>query len=166
MDPRHTCCFTGHRPDKLPCLKDPHCSAARDLRRKVAQAILSLYENDGVDTFISGMALGVDLMAAREVLAFCKMGYPFRLVAALPFRGQARSWSAAHQAEYEDLLSRAHHTEVVCDTPSKYAYLMRNDWMTAHASHLIAVWDGSGGGTAYTVSSAQKRGLTLHLIRP
>jgi uncharacterized phage-like protein YoqJ len=117
-----------------------------------------------VDTFISGMALGIDMMAAEEVLAFCRMGYPFTLVAALPFSGQARSWSADLRKQYHHLLEQAHHTEVVCPAPSKYAYLMRNDWMTAHASHLIAVWDGSAGGTAYTVGLAVKKGLPLYNI--
>ena len=42
----------------------------------------------------------------------------------------------------------------------------RNLWMTEHASRLIAVFDGSAGGTANTVRYAEERGLTVVRIHP
>lgn len=59
---KHRCCFTGHRPEKM-CLPERRIKTALDL--KIHAAI-----EDGYQTFISGMARGVDLWAAETVLRF------------------------------------------------------------------------------------------------
>lgn len=62
-----TCCFTGHRPNRLPSgyRRDP--SACAPLHSALREAILQAVR-DGFTTFVSGMALGVDTWAAEEVL--------------------------------------------------------------------------------------------------
>ena len=66
-DKRITCCFTGHRPAKLSFGYDeesPDC-----LRLKVR--LLSLIDKmrmKGVTSFLSGMAQGVDIIAAEAVI--------------------------------------------------------------------------------------------------
>lgn len=49
----HRCCFTGHRPEKL---HDPESVIIAGLEREIRAAI-----EDGFQTFISGMARGVDI---------------------------------------------------------------------------------------------------------
>ena len=68
MDREHTCCFTGHRPDKLPWgtdERDPRCTA---LKRRLTDAIAAACAA-GSRHFICGMALGSDLYFAEGVLA-------------------------------------------------------------------------------------------------
>ena len=58
---QHRCCFTGHRPEKLGM---PETEVVESLKKEIRTAIA-----DGFQTFISGMARGVDLWAAEIVLA-------------------------------------------------------------------------------------------------
>ena len=53
---QHRCCFTGHRPEKLKIAED---EVIKSLKKEIRTAIA-----DGFQTFISGMARGVDLWAA------------------------------------------------------------------------------------------------------
>ncbi len=57
---QHRCCFTGHRPERLGM---PESEVISGLQKEIHQAIV-----DGFQTFISGMARGVDLWAAEIVL--------------------------------------------------------------------------------------------------
>ena len=68
MDRATTCCFTGHRPDKLPWgsrESDPRCLT---LKRRLTQAVEGAYAQ-GMRHFICGMARGTDLYFAEAVLA-------------------------------------------------------------------------------------------------
>ena len=50
MDERHTCCFTGHRPDKLPWgtrEEDPRCVA---LKGRIAAALEEEYAGGPICT--------------------------------------------------------------------------------------------------------------------
>ena len=62
------CCFTGHRPDKLPWGRDeadPRCL----LLKEDLEAALDRAYQAGFRHFISGMAQGADLYFAEAVLA-------------------------------------------------------------------------------------------------
>ena len=64
---RKTCAFTGHRPKKLPWgynETDVRCVA---LKVALERQIRSLVQ-EGVTDFLSGMAEGIDLLAAEIVL--------------------------------------------------------------------------------------------------
>lgn len=87
LDRGKTCCFSGHRPDKLPGGYAGGVAAA-PLRTALVEAIGQAVE-DGYDTFLCGMALGADTWAAEEVLRRRDAGAPLRLIgAALPGAGQ------------------------------------------------------------------------------
>ena len=47
-----------------------------------------------------------------------------------------------------------------------YAMHARNRWMVEHTSRLIAIFDGSPGGTAHTVRLAEARGLDICFLSP
>ena len=78
-DRKHTCCFTGHRPDKMPT-----GDKLGELRLRVRTAAEFLL-NRGYDTFITGMAPGFDLFAA-EILLHESEFRQVKLICALPYR--------------------------------------------------------------------------------
>ncbi len=67
MKREQSCCFTGHRPDKLPWGEnesDPRCLA---LKRRLEGELTQVY-NRGYRHFICGMARGCDLYFCEAVL--------------------------------------------------------------------------------------------------
>lgn len=156
-DKRDTrCCFTGHRPEKL-ARGEQYITAA--LRREIAQAV-----EDGFTVFISGMARGVDIWAAKEVLRLRDAGADVKLVCAVAFEGMEKQWSSDWQARYWDILDRSDLNVLICRAPSRESYLERDRWMVDHSSRVIAAFDGTPGGTKYTVDYAKKNGVEVRFI--
>ena len=65
---QESCCFTGHRPAKLPWgynERDPRCVR---LKERIADAVLLAYQ-EGYRHFLCGMAQGCDLYFCEAVLA-------------------------------------------------------------------------------------------------
>jgi len=148
-----TCCFTGHRPPKLGgynIANNPKRAAVFvALRKAVGQAI-----EDGYRTFISGMALGTDQDAFEVVLEY-KAAEPslgIRLIAAIPFLGQEDPWPPHSQQHYRLLLTHADDKVLISPPPADNweanRFLdVRNHWMVDQSSRIIAVFDGTKGGT-------------------
>lgn len=152
----YTVAFTGHRPDKLGGYgENPLQSWVRNQMRDRLQAL-----KPGM--VISGMALGVDQWAAEICI---ELALPF--TAAIPFEGQEGKWPLNSQLHYRKLLEEATLKHVV--SPGGYAAWKmhkRNQWMVDTCSTLIAIWDGSSGGTAGCVEYAKKVGRDILLIDP
>ena len=150
--------FTGHRPEKI---------GGYDLSNPVAKQVKmaiskKLQELGTIERAISGLALGVDQIAAEVCIA---LKIPF--VAAIPFVGQESKWPLKAQEHYEYLLSCAEKAQ--CVSSGEYAawkMQARNQWMVDDCDVLIAVYDGSPGGTRNCVEYAQKQGKTIHFIDP
>ena len=78
-----TVCFTGHRPEKLTQSEE---TVREALRKGIDQALAWRCTR-----FISGMAPGVDIWAAEEVLALKEKRPEIRLVCAVTYDGFARN---------------------------------------------------------------------------
>lgn len=149
--------FTGHRPDKLGGYKLPN-----ETYIKVCRDIDWLLKELNPEKVISGMALGVDQWAAH--IAY-KLGIPF--VAAIPFEGQETAWPEASQKTYKILRKRA--SEEIIVSPGGYSadkMQVRNIWMVDNCDSLIAVWDGSKGGTGNCVEYAKSVNRKIYQIDP
>ena len=160
------CCFTGHRPSKLKGY-DPKDN--RDLLWEVYKKIEIHIEDKGVTTFISGMALGIDMWAAKMVLR-AKQDYPdlnIKLICAIPCKNHASKWNAQSQKEWQSIIDQADEVFYVSEEEYK-PYLMqkRNVWMVDNSDYIIAVWDGSNGGTGNCVKYAQKEDKQIIIIKP
>ena len=90
-----TCFFTGHR--RLPQLQNPDLTAA--LRNAVNQCL-----EEGFRQFISGGALGFDLLAARQVIAAREQHPEISLTMALPAEGYDRKWSSGQRELLQQVL--------------------------------------------------------------
>lgn len=159
-----TCCFTGHRPNSLPCKYDEshkHCLIIKEqLNKQIRLAIES-----GYTTFLSGMAVGADIWAAEAVISL-KTEFPqISLVAILPFANQASRWGANLKARYDEIISNCDDVVSLQQDYSKGCMHIRNKELVDRSSRVIAVYDGrETGGTAYTVSLAMKKRLDVFFI--
>ncbi|WP_064976588.1 SLOG family protein [Alistipes provencensis] len=152
-DPRTSVAFSGHR---------TYCGDAADaLRRTVGE----LYAR-GFRTFLSGMAVGFDLAAAEAVLELRDRMPGIRLVAAVPFRGQEVRFPQSDRECYGRVLAAADAVEVLSPVYHRGCYAVRNDFLVDNARVLVAWYDGSPGGTHYTVRRALRRGLEVLDLHP
>ncbi len=76
MQKHYTCCFTGHRPQKLPFGFDEQDERCIKLKKQLKAEIETLITQKQVTHFITGMALGVDLICA-EIVKELKEKYPY-----------------------------------------------------------------------------------------
>lgn len=164
MEREIICCFTGHRPDKLPwglCEDDPRCM---DLKARLRQAVKRAYAL-GYRHFICGMARGCDLYFAEAVLALRDILPDLTLEGARPCESQADRWPAAERARYRDILDRCNLETLVQHYYDRGCMLRRNRYMVDHAARIIAVYDGQPkGGTAQTLLYAMRQGLETDIL--
>lgn len=159
-----TCCFTGHRPQNLPwgfneldirCLK-----MKKRLKEEIIKAI-----NSGYITFISGMALGFDMICAEIVLKL-KRKYPYiKLIGAIPCKTQDKIWKEKDKKRYRRLIKKLDGIRCIYDSYiGAECMLERNRFMINNSSLVIALFNGKSGGTKKTLEYAQKQELRVVII--
>jgi uncharacterized phage-like protein YoqJ len=161
-----TVCFTGHRPKKFAFGYDEDhldCQRIKELLREAVERSIA----DGYTHFISGMALGVDTWAAEIVLELRDSGTSITLEAAIPCQNQERFWKEPSQKIYADILSRVDVKTLVSDYPyAPYLMIKRDKYMVDNSARLIAIYDGTAGGTQKTYDYAKKKNLDIVRIDP
>lgn len=158
-----TCCFTGHRPEKLPWgfnESDPRCI---DLKERIRLEVERAYD-EGYRHFITGMARGCDQYFTEIVMELRTQRGDVTVEAAIPCEGQAAGWAASHRRRYEELVALCDFESVVQHQYTKGCMQRRNRYMVNRSTRLIAVYDGMPGGTRYTVQYAMEQGLDVCLI--
>jgi uncharacterized phage-like protein YoqJ len=166
-DKQKTCCFSGHRPGKLSFGYDEGHPACLRLKVSLIGEIDKRRE-EGVTTFLTGMAQGIDMIAAGIMLDL-KRAYPaenIRLIAIVPYEGQADRWTAECRERYFTILSKADKVIILQKRYTDTCIQERNRYLVDASSHLIAVLSGIKGGTKYTVDYAIKKGLDVVVINP
>ncbi len=145
--------FTGHRFYDF--------SQREFIQERLTSAISEAYDH-GIRNFISGFALGIDLMAAQLVQSL-KCNLPgISLTAAIPFEGQAERYNIYDKRVYGRLLELADKVIVLSDCYYPRCFLDRDEFMVENASYLIAYYDGrEKGGTYYTFKKARARGIPI-----
>jgi uncharacterized phage-like protein YoqJ len=146
---------TGHRPDKLL----GYSPAARQRVEAFAEQCL---RDMRPAQLITGMAQGWDQALA---VAAVKLGIPF--LAAVPCDGQESVWPEPAQVLYRSLLAKA--GQVVVVSPGAYAgwkMQKRNEFMVDAGTEVLALWNGSDGGTANCVHYAMKKKVPITNVWP
>lgn len=157
IDIKHTCSFTGHRPERLDMRPN---SVIPWLEQEIGNAV-----DAGYSDFISGMQRGVDIWAAEIVLKLKAEGKPVKLIAACAWNGMEDRWEQNWQERYKAILKEADKIVYVSKCPGRAAFFERNHWMVDHSSRLIGVYTGAPGGTKETVWYAKNNGLEVVTIR-
>lgn len=158
-----TCCFTGHRPQKLGY--DENSIQCDELKGRLEELIKNLIEEEGVTHFISGVALGVDTYAANIVLNL-KAQYPgITLECAIPCETQAVKWNERDRDIYYDLLAKCDKETLLQQNYTSDCMQKRNEYMVDNSDYVIA-WNGKPSGTENTVKYANKKNKVVLLVDP
>ena len=155
-----SCCFTGHRPAKLPWgyrESDPRCVS---LKRRIADAVEAAYQ-ENCRHFLCGMAQGCDLYFCESVLRLREVHPEVTLEAAIPCPGQDSSWPPAQRERYARLVAACDYETVVSAQYTPGCMHRRDRYMVDRASLLIAAFDGTPGGTRYTMQYAMSRRVSI-----
>lgn len=159
-----TCCFTGHRPSRLPWGSDETAPDCLVLKERMEQELEKLYGR-GYRHFISGMARGTDLYFAEAVLAMRQRYSDVTLEAAVPCRTQADGWNWKERARYRSILEQCNVETMVQQQYTRDCMLRRNRYMVERSGLVLAAYDGMGrGGTMYTLNYAMDQGLETVII--
>lgn len=128
--------ITGHRPEK--------CVDEIGVRYRFRRGFEEAGFKGTIDSVIYGGAAGCDLWAADEAR---RMGLSLTL--AKPWAGhKSRVADAELYASLEEYCRQVHNVSDSLEFPGKYIYQKRNEWMVDNATHLLAYYDGTEGGTA------------------
>ncbi|MEG1996213.1 MAG: SLOG family protein, partial [Oscillospiraceae bacterium] len=113
----------------------------------------------------TGMAAGVDIIAAEIVLEYQKKYTDLELLCIIPFHAQ---YSALKEnmwrVRYKNII--AHETKHIILSEDYYdgCFLDRNRYMVDNTSRVIAVWNGQSSGTSATVRYGQRTGREVKII--
>jgi uncharacterized phage-like protein YoqJ len=138
---------TGHRPPKVGGYQTPNV-VYDAVMRAMDECLIALQP----ECVITGMALGVDQWMAE----LCLLNQiPF--IAAIPFDGFESRWPGESQEKYRRLLRQAHECHVVTPGAPYDHRLMqhRNIWMVQRCDKLLAIYNGTSGGTANCLRAAR-----------
>ena len=152
----HRCCFTGHRPDKMTL-------GEKEIKPMLEKAIDEAIE-DGYVTFITGMAMGVDIWAAEIVLERKKKNDNMHLIGALPHPGFETRRSLSEKMKFNKIIKKADMVKEINDHYFRACYQVRNEWMVDRSNLVIAVFNGQKSGTKNTVDYAIRKGVRVKNI--
>lgn len=156
-----TICFSGHRTEKLPKSEKNFIKLILDLNLEIENAI-----SEGYDTFIFGACYGFDLICAEQILKRKQIvrhtdPSSINLIAVVPFEDQAARWKEQDRDKYFNILSKCEDVITLNKQYKSGCYHERNRYMVDNSNKLICYYDGSGGGTKYTVEYAEKQSVQI-----
>ena len=88
------------------------------------------------------------------------------LEAAIPCAGPADGWGRELRERYDRLLAACDLETMIQERYSPVCMQRRDRYMVDRSSLLIAVYNGTPGGTRYTVQYAMSRGLDIVDLPP
>lgn len=139
-----TCCVTGHRDipaEQIGYIKEP-------LEREVDRAI-----SEGFTCFISGFAVGVDLLFAEIITEKIAENPTIKLIAAIPYHRRLDTLKKSERTKA--LIDLCTEIYIAAEEYHPSVYAKRNRYMVEHSDRIIAVYDGrEKGGTVGTIRLA------------
>ena len=161
-----SCCFSGHRPQKLPWGFNEDDERCVKMRNSAKVEIESAIKR-GYNTFYCGMALGFDMMCAEIVLELKKKYSYIKLIGAIPFKNQTERWVNKVQIDrYMKILKQLDESRCVYDKYQEGCMQERNKFMINNSTLVIALFNGRNGGTKFTLDYARELDKEIIIITP
>lgn len=145
MNRETTCCFTGHRPEKLPWREDEGDPRCLELKARLAGVVEAAYEK-GMRHFLCGMARGADFYCCEAALALRERRPGVTVEAVIPCEEQAARWRERDRERWFSLVERCDNETMLQHHYDRGCMLRRNRYLVDHSAMLIAVYDGMLGG--------------------
>ena len=164
-----TCCFTGHRPKVLPWGYDENDLRCVSFKSKLKFTLENLIVENGYKKFISGMAMGADMICAEVILSLKNIYPDIELECAVPNYAFTENWKEEDVWRYSSILTRADAIKFVSDSRvySKRDLMLRNIYMVDSSELVIAVYiEGESGGTRNTIDYAISKNKEVIIIEP
>ena len=148
----NVCMFTGHRD-----IRREDLSSLADWLEITAESLIE----SGATEFCVGGAMGFDTLAALKVIEKkAKYGY-IKLRLFLPCKDQSAFWHQNHKMTYVYILKNADSITYASEKYTRGCMHKRNRDMVNAADVCVAYCSKSEGGTYYTLSQAQKKGIEI-----
>lgn len=179
-----TICFTGHRPDKLGGY-DWNTLRNKKIMEKLKTTIIELInsKDENYFHFVCGGALGIDQMAfdiVQDIKENTLKLSPINITieVALPFLKQDIKWNDENRIKWRQQLTASGKVTRVdkledykingYEDDIYYPAKMqkRNEYMVDKSDIVIAVWNGTKGGTANCINYAKKHRKEIISINP
>lgn len=139
---------TGHRPNKLGGWKPE-----TDVELVKLAAWWLLPKKKEIHMVISGMALGWDLAIAEAAISL-----GIDVFAAIPCYGQDVMWARSQRDRYAAIRSACVGERIVHEGSYTDSCMQeRNVWMVNACDEIVALYDGTAGGTANCIGYADKK---------
>ena len=108
-----------------------------------------------------------ELVEAADMMEDIINTYPdITLECALPCHNQEKMWSKEYKKRYYDILSKADVIKYCSEFYTFRCMQDRNMYMINHSSLVIALFNGSEGGTANTLKYATEHNKEIIIIEP
>lgn len=167
INPMTTICFTGHRPKKLGGYYGQEALRIQGGIHNKLYELVKRALGKGYTHFIQGGAQGVDQIAGEVCIRLRREGNQLVLITAKPFPSQNSKWPDLAQARYQNVLDQSNFIVTVSQDPFTNAKMfIRNRWMIDNSGSIIAVYDGTGGGTGHAVGYAREKKRILCIVHP
>lgn len=172
--------FTGHRPDKLFGTYHLNNPKAKQLASELMKVIEKLIVECNATHFITGGALGTDQIAFICVDNLKKKHPHIQNILAIPFKNQEKVWKDETDVKrYNKIKERADQVIYVDEIPhynadksveigeySAKKMQLRNIYMVDQSQIVVAVFDGTKGGTKNCVNYAKKKEKKILVLNP
>ena len=138
-------CGTGHRPSKLG-------GYSQEVFQKLITCATIALQRIQPSLVISGMALGWDQALAQAAI---NLNIPFAAI--LPCDTQASKWTKESEDYWKELKSKAAFVESISKWYTSTCMQDRNIKMIDNSDLVLALWDGSEGGTCNCLNYAKSQ---------
>ncbi|MDE7163265.1 MAG: DUF1273 domain-containing protein [Clostridia bacterium] len=152
MNRKKTCAFTGHR--------EVEKGFDFDYLKECVQGII----DRGYDTFLCGMAMGFDLLAARAVIELKENNPHIKLIACVPCPDQEKNFPADEKQKYGEVAASCDEVRVLSDHYYKGCMYARDRYMVDNCEILFAYDRKHEGGTYYTITYALENNKKIFVI--
>ncbi len=142
-------CVSGHR------------VIGKDLNINLLEKIFINLIDNGVDTFLIGMAIGFDTLCFQILEKIKQEKKHIKIIACIPCPSQADKFSLEQKKEYARLIGVADDKVVLSDSYTPSCMQKRNMFMVDNSACVICYLNKNNGGTYNTIKYAEKKGVPV-----